>query len=98
MYQPRRNKQARELTRGTAQCDTLGPHAQREALPEIHPRRRAPKHRESKHMQDRKCDEGVPPALVSLGEVCGGCTGGRQGEVTDEPGDDGADGFPDGTC
>ena len=85
-------------TRSATQRDTLSPHAQREALPEIHPRRRAPKHREPKDVEDRKGDEGVPAALVSLGEICGGRTGGCEGEMADEPGDDGADRFPDGAC
>ena len=94
----RKPKRCERRTRSTTQCDTLGPHAQREALPEIHPRRRAPKHREPKDVEDRKGDDDVPAALVSLGKVCGGRTGEREGEVADEPNDDGTDGFPDGTC
>ena len=47
-------------------------------------------------MEDRKGNDGVPAALVSLGEGCNGRTGRRKGEVADESDDEGADGFPDG--
>ena len=94
---PSRHQKRRERrTRSATQRDTFGPHAQREALPEIHPRRRAPEHGERKDVEDRKGDDDLPAALVDLGEVGNGRTGGGQGEVADEPDDEGADRFPEG--
>lgn len=49
-------------------------------------------------MEDSKGDECVPAALVSLRELAGRRTTRREGEMADEPGDDGAGSFPEGAC
>lgn len=72
----------------TAESNCLRTDAQREALAEVDPRRRAPEDGEGENVEDGERDEGVPALLIALCQELGGRAIRRQRGVPNEARDD----------